>query len=167
MDELIEEWKNIPDFPKYEVSNFGQVRSVQRTWSGLPQLRSPVHSRDGYLRVALYKDHKRYAFSIHRLVLTAFIGPPTAENNICHHKDRNRTNNRLDNLEWSNQSLNIIASNTASSREYRAKKLNEEKVKKIRKLADSGIIQITIAEMFDVDPGMINKIILRKSWRSI
>lgn len=89
-----EVWKDIQEYDKYEVSNLGNVRNKitnkQLYYS---------NSTNGYLRVGLFKDHKRTMHSIHRLVAQAFINNP--ENKPCvNHKDCNKKNNKVDNLKW-------------------------------------------------------------------
>lgn len=59
----------------------------------------PRMSMDGYERVALCKDGKRYEYRVHRLVAEAFIQNPDNLPQV-NHKDFNRSNNILDNLEW-------------------------------------------------------------------
>ena len=87
-------WKSIQEYNIYEVSNFGNVRNKitnkQLYYS---------NSNNGYLRVGLFKNHKRTMYSIHRLVAEAFI--PNIHNKPCiNHKDCDKKNNRVDNLEW-------------------------------------------------------------------
>ena len=103
-------WKDIPNFEGYyKISNLGRIKSVTRkakvkilnndyrTIKG--QLISPAKTRDGYLKVSLSKNHKRYYFKVHRLAAQAFI--PNTNNYPCiNHKDENKENNRVDNLEW-------------------------------------------------------------------
>ena len=87
-------WKNIQDYDIYEVSNLGNVRNKitkkQLYYS---------NSNNGYLRVGLFKEHKRKMFAIHRLVAEAFIS--NIENKPCvNHKDCDKQNNCVENLEW-------------------------------------------------------------------
>lgn len=103
-------WKDIPNFEGfYQVSNLGNIRSVTRkakvkilnnnyrTIKG--QLISPAKTRDGYLKVSLSKEHKRYYFKVHRLVALTFI--PNPNNLPCiNHIDENKLNNNANNLEW-------------------------------------------------------------------
>lgn len=103
-------WKDIPNFEGYyQASNLGRIKSVTRkakvkilnndyrTVKG--QLLSPAKTRDGYLKVSLSKNHKRYYFKVHRLVAITFI--PNPNNYPCvNHIDENKLNNKIDNLEW-------------------------------------------------------------------
>lgn len=79
----------------YEVSNTGKVRSLFRYKKEL----KPQITRNGYLRVQLWKDMVGKGKTVHRLVATAFCVRPKGCN-IVNHKDENPLNNHADNLEW-------------------------------------------------------------------
>jgi len=110
----VEIWKTVPDFPNYEVSNFGNVRSVDRVSerngsnARIKGKTLKAHKmNDGYMRVVLYsgKRDKHKNFPVHRLVASAFI--PNPDNLPCiNHKDENRSNNCVDNLEWCTHKYN-------------------------------------------------------------
>jgi hypothetical protein len=91
-----EEWKTITDFPKYEVSNMGNVR-VKRT----KYIIKPFKNEAGYLRISISNDTiKIKKFYIQRLVAIEFL--PNLENKpTVNHKNNIRDDNRLCNLEWS------------------------------------------------------------------
>lgn len=98
-----EEWREVVGYEEeYQVSNLGRVRSLKR---GKPYLMKPYIVR-GYLQVHLKRNGDAKMFSIHRLVLTAFL--PNKDNlPQINHKDENKQNNRLDNLEWCDASYNV------------------------------------------------------------
>lgn len=101
-------------FPGYQVSEDGWVRSYNRVtytdyhgerhWKDrlIPQQRS---AKDGYMRVQLNKNHKRYVCLVHRLVAEAFM--PSDCNLTVNHKDGDKSNNHIDNLEWITLADNI------------------------------------------------------------
>lgn len=101
------EWRAIPGFPGYEVSNEGEVRSyyhhIRRDWyiDNIPmRILRPATRKDGYLSVHLIGDDKKhYSRRIGSLVLLAFVGPRPEKLQVCH-KDGNKTNNKLDNLRY-------------------------------------------------------------------
>lgn len=113
-------WKAIEGYEgKYQVSNLGRVRSVERIGTR-PNPRTgkdmayPMKSRvitpknhpQGYKTVLLSKGGSREQFLLHRLVAQAFI--PNPQNLPCvNHKDEDKTNNRADNLEWCSQQYNV------------------------------------------------------------
>ena len=104
---FIEEWKQIRGFPGYEVSNYGRIRSLARNYKygshGIIVLKT--NDRHGYRGVTLFRDGKRHYKAVHRLVAEAFISNPD-DLPIINHKDEDRTNNRVDNLEWSTYKYN-------------------------------------------------------------
>ena len=101
----MEIWKDIKGYEgKYQVSNFGNVKSLNYRNTGKEHLMKPILQTTGYFYVRLCnKPNKIY--SIHRLVADAFI--PNPENLPCvNHKDENKTNNHVDNLEFCTQLYN-------------------------------------------------------------
>lgn len=99
-------WKDVPGYEGlYQVSNFGEVRSLFYRGRKKIQLLKPAQDKKGYLHVNLYKDKKAHMAQIHRLVAMAFIPNP---NNfpVVNHIDWNTQNNRVDNLEWCTVSYN-------------------------------------------------------------
>ena len=93
-------WRDIPGYEgKYQVSNTGQVRSLNYNGTGKKQILKGGTTIHGYKQVILYKDGKHKRYSVHRLVAQAFIPNP---NNLpqVNHKDENKTNNVAWNLEW-------------------------------------------------------------------
>ena len=105
-----EEWRQIQGYEGlYEVSNLGRVKSLER-YDKIGRLikektLNPRKHKKGYLYVGLSKDGIQKKYSIHRLVAIAFIPNP---NNLpqVNHKDENKENNCLDNLEWCTNEYN-------------------------------------------------------------
>lgn len=93
----MEEWKQIKNFPKYYVSNLGRVKSYKRK---NPIIMSPGEYSNGYLFVLLSNGKNKKSCSIHRLVLETFNPVEKMELLQVNHKDCNRKNNNLSNLEW-------------------------------------------------------------------
>lgn len=104
---LLETWKDLPGHEgEYQVSNLGRVRSIQREICNriscriIPEriLKLSVHN-NGYQTIHLRKEGRRVKYFIHRIVAMAFL--PREEIYIeVNHKDKNRLNNTLENLEW-------------------------------------------------------------------
>ena len=118
---MVENWKVIPDYPKYYVSNLGRVK---RTTVLKP------FCTNKYERVTLYDvNNKRRHKRIHILVLSTFRPNPKPDfYNQVDHINRNRRDNRLINLRWSNGSLNQLNSN---ARGYNLNKKNNKLEAKI------------------------------------
>lgn len=92
-------------YDDYEVSSLGRVRNA----TNKNILSNIDRNRTGYLRVYLFKDHKKKRYFIHRLVAEAFL-PKKQGKDFVNHKDGNKQNNHLDNLEWCNRSENQLHS---------------------------------------------------------
>ena len=91
-------WRTVTDFPDYEVSDEGLVRKNNLILKGF--------DNGGYLRIELKNESTKKKFLIHRLVALAFI--PNPENKLqVNHKDLNRRNNKLENLEWVTNQENV------------------------------------------------------------
>lgn len=93
-------WKDIPGFEgKYQVSNTGRIRSLNYRRTGKTRVLKQATNKDGYKVIGLIKNGKYKTYFIHRLVALAFIPNP---NNypMINHKDENKTNNTVENLEW-------------------------------------------------------------------
>lgn len=91
-----EEWKQIPDYPNYYVSNLGRVRSeAQRK----PKELKTCDDRYGYPKVSVSRDGKRTTKNVYQLVANAFIDG-YEEGLQVNHKNGNKHDNRATNLEW-------------------------------------------------------------------
>lgn len=94
-----EEWRKISDFPNYEVSNLGRVRSWISTQGKIreaPLIKTACNNGRGYLKVSLEGDKHRL---VHRLVAAAFLEPVIGKTTVDH-INRNRQDNRAVNLRW-------------------------------------------------------------------
>lgn len=99
----MEIWKDIPNYEgKYKISNMGNVISC---YDGNIYQLKPMKTIHGYLQVALYNHGIKTVWKVHRLVAITFIDNPN--NYPCvNHKDENRLNNCVDNLEWCSYKYN-------------------------------------------------------------
>lgn len=97
---MIETWKPIWFNPKYSISNYGRVIN-----NSTLKILKPIKHSEGYLRVGLRRGNIKKMFYIHYLVASAFV-PDCTEESIVDHWDRDKTNNRSDNLRWVTYSQN-------------------------------------------------------------
>jgi len=175
-----EEWRDIQGFEgSYQVSNLGRVRSFDRVIMNNIGVHRIYKSRimkyfldkDGYENLTLNKLGKQYKRKVHRLVAAAFIDNPENKESV-NHKDLNKKNNRLENLEWVTKSENMIhaAKNNKNCRGegIAQSKLSEEDVLIIRELyLSKQMNQKELSEKYKVTQSSISCIVLRKTWSHI
>ena len=146
-------WKDIKGYPNYQISNYGRV------WSKSRQIYIKPHKNNsGYLQITITAiNGKQKRKLIHRLVAIAFIDNPN-DYPCVNHKDENKENNMVTNLEWCSRSYNI---NYGSCRE----KISKGNSKPIRCI-ETGIIYsngIEAAKELDTTPDMVSKVLHNKS----
>lgn len=123
-------WRQIPGYEGlYVASNKGRIKSCERYNSRntllCERLLKPKINRGGYLTTALTKNEIRKEYMVHRLVAMAFIPNPDKLPQI-NHKDENRKNNYLENLEWCTSKYNINYGNSISKRSNAVLQINDK-----------------------------------------
>ena len=172
-----EQWKKIEDYENYSVSNLGRIRNDK---TGLMQNQ---YLSNKYFLVCLSQGRKWKMFRAHRLVAMAFV--PNPENKPCiNHKNLNKTDNRVENLEWCTDLENMqhaikngiefnkfIKNNKFASHpesQNGRAKLNKNQIIEIRKLYTTGnYYQKELAEKFNVIQAHISRIIRKAAWKHI
>jgi len=162
-----EEVLPIPNWPGYYVTTLGRVWS-----SKSDRFLRPSVSSNGYLVVSLSHVGRRQSFTVHGLVVRAFLGPkpPSMEVN---HRDGNRINNRLDNLEYVTRRYNIR--HAFALQLYRRDgvhnaraRLTPDQVIEIRQCwASGGWTHAELARSYGVNRKTIGDIIHSRTWRCL
>lgn len=126
----MEQWKDIPGYERlYQVSTKGNVRSYHKAGNRILK----QHISKGYCYATLIDDNRRKMVLVHRLVAQAFI-ENTENKPDVNHKDGNKTNNNVENLEWVTKSENSIHSHRVLGRKTRKGEHHTEEAKeKMRK----------------------------------
>ena len=173
----IKEWKDIKEYEGiYQISNYGDIRSLPR--SGRRQLRilNPGKDTDGYRQVVLHKNGQPETRKIHQLVLETFDSSNRPKGSVTRHLDGDRENNYTGNLQWGTVKENAqdavkhqtspgfksFGSNNGYS------KLTESDVVKIKLLLKKNTNQQQeIAFMFGVCKQTITHIKLGNTWKHI
>lgn len=104
----MEEWKIIENYTNYEVSNKGNIRGYKnrKIMEKIPHNIIPQEDYKGYLYVNLYNKNGMKSIKIHRLVAKAFIPNPNNLSQV-NHKDEDKKNNDVSNLEWCSSIYNV------------------------------------------------------------
>ena len=124
-------WLVIDNYPDYEVSDCGQVRSLKST---VPKVLKPVHTgyNKNYSYVFLYNNGERLQMSVHSLVALAFIGP-RPEGLVVRHIDGDASNNAATNLVYGTPT-----ENEHDKRSHGTLPLSDDQVRTIRFLKKEG-----------------------------
>lgn len=126
-------WKDIEGYEGlYQVSNLGRVKSLNYAKQGKEKILKDRISATGYKRVNLSKSGERKTYYVHRLVAETFIPNPNGYSEV-NHKDENKSNNNIDNLEWctSKYNSNYGTRNERQSEKMKGRRLTEEHKNKI------------------------------------
>lgn len=184
-DILQEIWLPIAEYEgAYEVSNFGNVRSLDREINKLDRCGNPycVQSKGrtlkktmtrGYQQTYLCSKSKSSTYAVHRLVAKAFLGD-RPDGYQVNHIDGDKTNNRTDNLEYCTPSQNIrhahdngLAINPKGSN-HPCAKLSDADVLAIRKRLASGESGVAIAKDYRyISRRTISSIKTKSSWAHV
>jgi len=97
-------WKTIEEYPDYQVSNLGRVKSLK---FNKEKILKQCKNKDGYFRVDLYRNKKQYHKLIHHLVYETFNNYKLKNNECIHHKDENKENNNINNFKLMNKSNHV------------------------------------------------------------
>lgn len=151
-DEILKDevWKTVPNFPNYQVSNYGHVRNQKQIIKAFP-------NNHGYLKVNFWKNHKPTTKTVHKQVALLFVENPNNYPEV-NHKDGNKLNNRSDNLEWCTRSHNNAhALRSGLRKNPNPKALTKEQEKEARELYENGVTSEELAEKYKVNPRTIRK----------
>ena len=161
-------FKPIEGYDHYYISNDGVVLSIHGKTPKLLKLRK---HRKGYLTADLFEAGSRRIIFVHRLVGKAFCEGYSSDKEI-NHKDGNKTNNHVDNLEWVTRSQNAQHAYDNGLRvapygeQQGLSKLKEEDVIFIRKNYDE-MGRYQLAEQFGVSPQTVYDVARYQTWKHV
>ncbi len=170
----VEKWKPVVGYEGlYEVSDNGNVRGCDRLRSdGRHSIKSKIRKasvRNGYKIVLLCKGGIKTCFTVHKLVAEAFFGKQPGKQ--VNHKDGNKFNNTLDNLEWTTPRENTQhAYANGLVKHYKGEsspnaKLNDELVKQARlEYVPRKVTGAILANRYGVNKGTLMDAIKRRTW---
>ena len=161
-------WKFINGFEDYLISNKGNVVSMK---NNKYKMLNPSLLNLGYCKVVLRKNSKSYNIYVHQLVAETFILNPENKPEV-NHKDGNKLNNWVNNLEWVTHSENLkhaykIGLHTHKGINHLWHKLSENDVLCIHGLYLNGMKQKEIGMLYNITQGNIFHIVNGKTWKSL
>jgi hypothetical protein len=168
----METWKPVVGWEdRYEVSDQGRVRRSCRGKSTfIGRIAKASLNSHGYPYVCLLREKRKHTLVVHKLVAIAFLGPYPAKKEV-NHKDGDRTNAVLSNLEYVTRSGNnlhayrVLGRKAAIDSAIKAhSKLKDEQVLEIVQRLKGGETGRALAASFSVDPTQISRIKLGKTW---
>jgi len=162
------EWRIIPAWPDYAVSEHGAIRRVRRRHNTKPCDRKPYLCTNGYLYIVVRRPGLRRALAIHRLVAMAFIGPAPSIAHQAAHIDGDRLNNHWTNLRWSTRSENerdkVRHGRSNRGERMGRSKLSANAVLQIRAARKGGALLSDLAQRYGVAVATIQCAAAGKSW---
>lgn len=175
------EWRDVPGFVGlYEVPSAGQIRSVARLRRDGRRLRERIlkpipHPTQLYFRVSLHRSDsagKVQTIKVHRAVASAFLPNPEGKSQV-NHINLCRTDNRVENLEWTTAAENNAHRRDAGPVDYAAgerngrARLTPEHVAEIRQRHTEGEGHRALARAFGLDHKTVGRVIHRTSWKEV
>ena len=175
----MEEWRDIQGYEGiYQISNLGRVKSIGGrcgTVNRKEKIRAKSFTHDGYEKIRLQHNGKDETKRVHRLVADAFIPNPENKDTI-NHKDGDKTNNTVSNLEWLDRTeqmlhaykLRLKAPQNGS--ENVNAKLTDEQVREIRRLYipySKEYGTVALARKYGVTNRIIGLIVKNKEYKNV
>jgi hypothetical protein len=174
---ITETWKDVIGYEGiYQVSNIGRIRSLDRVTCHGHKRRGVILSskkgNNGYEKVILSKGNNKSHVSTHRIVAETFL-IKDRDNFIVNHKDGNKLNNDVTNLEWVSNSYNIQhafdngLNHGRKGMKHHMAKLNDLQVRIIKKSLILGVRLTDLASIFNVSIGTISNIKNGNGWSHV
>ena len=137
----MEQFKNIKGYEGlYQVSNLGRVKSLKY---GRERLLNAGLDGKGYLHVNLYRNKKPQTLKVHKLVAIAFLNhKPCGHKSVVNHKDFNKLNNVIENLEIVSQRENANQKHLKSTSKYVGVSWDKTRSKWRSQISENGINNI-------------------------
>lgn len=163
----MEIWKNIKGFRElYQISNLGRVRRIDNK-----KVLKPLNISNGYKGVRLYRNKEDATTKkIHRLVAEYFISNPLNLPQV-NHKDGNKSNNKVNNLEWCSNDYNmnhaVMNSLILLGDKRHSSKCTEESLVLLQRLIDCGFTIKQLSIIYTISKNSMKEIIRGRAYKHL
>lgn len=161
-----ETWLRVSGFNGYMVSNYGRIKSLEKSNKLYKSILKPNITKKGYCSVALHfgKDNKYKRRSVHRIVAIAFIKNPNKKPCV-NHIDNNPSNNCIKNLEWCTYKENLLHAKRCGRMQKGTERHNNAlSEKQVLEIFASTMEQRPLAKIYNVHQGTVAKIKTGQNW---
>ena len=165
----IKDEKQIKGYPDYTITNIGVIIS-NKEWRGTSSReRTQFETEQGYLQVGLYNNNEEKKYLVHRLVAETFLPNPDNKPEV-NHKNGNKRDNRVCNLEWTTAQENTKHAFDTGLIDRKGEKngqskLTDQKVLEIRnRHKTEGLDYSQLAKEYNVSPSLIGQIVRGNCW---
>lgn len=166
---MTEEWRVVPSYPSYEVSNAGHVRRIGAYRSTkVGRWLQPRPMKSGHVHVRLSQDGKITDTGVHRIMCEAFHGPAPSPKHLAAHRNGKPADNRPDNVRWATYQQNMDDRYEHGDITYGERngfaKLTNEDVGLIRSHLAFGERAPVVARLWQISAEHVSRIGSRKAW---
>lgn len=179
LDYTNEEWGDMPEWEGlYIISNFGRCKRVAPRSNGMPlpnKIMTPSKSgwKSSYLVYGLAHSGRRKTMYAHRAVMLAFVGLPPNDTYQVNHKDGDKHNNFIENLEWctpveNQQHRYNELGQSQNGMDNPANKYHQDQIQEVIDLFSTGrYTQREVAKLTGINYKYVNQIVHGKTWRHL
>jgi len=166
-------WEPIDICPFYAASTLGRIKRIQKgAGARHDHIKTVTLNKNGYLYVSLCHYGKQTTHLVHRLIALTFLPPPTDSQTDVNHRDNNRLNNRITNLEFCTRKENLDWADSQNrlprhGEDNPLAKLTNADIPIIRGLMADGWTDTAIGQQFNVHRRTVNHIRNNRSWRHV
>lgn len=168
-----EEWAPFPDGSIYEISSYGRIRCSMSSYSQIINGHTYIRPRPSFYKTRISKGYEhahlnKKSYLVHRLVAMAFLPNPENKREV-NHKNSNKLDNRLVNLEWCTSKENKIhaikSGKFPRGERIGNSKMTESQVLLMRSLYKTGdYTQCDLAFMFKINQTVVSDIVNKITW---